>query len=40
MRMQNEINPEARDATLSSWDVVYTLNMAIACLIANWGWQH
>jgi uncharacterized membrane protein YccC len=26
--------PEVKDAKLSSWDVVYALNMAIACLIS------
>jgi uncharacterized membrane protein YgaE (UPF0421/DUF939 family) len=36
MRLQDEIMPEVKDATLSSWDVVYALNMAIACLIAYW----
>ncbi len=28
--------PEVKDAKLSSWDVVYALNMAIACLVSYW----
>ena len=28
--------PEVNNAKLSSWDVAYALNMAIACLIAYW----
>ena len=36
MRLQHEIKLEVKDATLSSWDVVYALNMAIACLFAYW----
>lgn len=32
--------PEAMKAKLSSWDVVYALNMAIACLIAYWIMTH
>src|SRR5882762_9309391 len=28
--------PEVKSAKLSSWDVAYALNMAIACLIAYW----
>jgi uncharacterized membrane protein YgaE (UPF0421/DUF939 family) len=40
MRLQDEIVPEAKNATLSSWDVVYALNMAIACFIAYWIMTH
>jgi len=35
-----EIIPEVKSAKLSSWDVAYALNMAIACLIAYWGTTH
>jgi uncharacterized membrane protein YgaE (UPF0421/DUF939 family) len=28
--------PKVQDARLSSWDVVYALNMAIACLVSYW----
>jgi uncharacterized membrane protein YgaE (UPF0421/DUF939 family) len=27
---------EVKDASLSAWDVVYALNMAVACLISYW----
>ena len=40
MRIREEIVPEAKDAKLSSWDVVYALNMAIACLITYWTMTH
>jgi uncharacterized membrane protein YccC len=40
VRYQDEILPEASDASLSSWDVVYALNMAIACLISYWIMTH
>jgi hypothetical protein len=36
MRLQDEIMSEVKDAALSSWDVVYALNMSIACLVAYW----
>jgi uncharacterized membrane protein YccC len=32
----NATMPQANDLKLSSWDVVYALNMAIACLITYW----
>jgi uncharacterized membrane protein YgaE (UPF0421/DUF939 family) len=28
--------PKVQDARLSSWDVVYALNMAVACLVSYW----
>src|SRR5262249_12956572 len=28
--------PQRRVATLSTWDVVYAANMAIACLLSDW----
>ena len=36
VRYRDEILAEASGARLSSWDVVYALNMAIACLISYW----
>jgi uncharacterized membrane protein YccC len=36
MRPREVIMPEVKDAKPSSWDVVYALNMAIACLITYW----
>jgi uncharacterized membrane protein YccC len=36
MQSRDEIMSEVKDAKLSSWDVVYALNMAIACLISYW----
>jgi uncharacterized membrane protein YccC len=36
MRSRDGIMSEVKDAKLSSWDVVYALNMAIACLISYW----
>jgi hypothetical protein len=32
--------PEVKNQKLSSWDVVYALNMAIACLITYWIMTH
>ena len=40
MRSQNATVPEAKSLKLSSWDVVYALNMAIACLITYWVMTH
>jgi uncharacterized membrane protein YccC len=37
---RNEIIPEVNNPKLSSWDVVYALNMAIACLITYWIMTH
>jgi uncharacterized membrane protein YccC len=37
---RNEIIPEVKNPKLSSWDVVYALNMAIACLITYWIMTH
>lgn len=36
MLSRNEIIQEVKEPKLSSWDVVYALNMAIACLITYW----
>jgi uncharacterized membrane protein YgaE (UPF0421/DUF939 family) len=36
MRLHEDIMPEAKDAKLSSWDVVYALDLAIACLVSYW----
>jgi uncharacterized membrane protein YgaE (UPF0421/DUF939 family) len=36
MRSKNAIMPQLKNPGLSSWDVVYALNMAIACLITYW----
>jgi uncharacterized membrane protein YccC len=36
VRYRDEILAEASGARLSSWEVVYALNMAIACLISYW----
>jgi uncharacterized membrane protein YccC len=36
VRSRDEIIPEVKNPKLSSWDVVYALNMAIACLITYW----
>jgi uncharacterized membrane protein YccC len=33
---RDEVMPEVKTAELSSWDVVYALNMAIACLVSYW----
>ena len=40
MLSRNEIIPEVNNPKLSSWDVVYALNMAIACLITYWIMTH
>jgi uncharacterized membrane protein YccC len=40
MRSRNAIMPQVKDRELSSWDVVYALNMAIACLITYWIMTH
>jgi uncharacterized membrane protein YccC len=36
VRSRDEIIPEVKNPKLSSWDVVYALNMGIACLITYW----
>jgi uncharacterized membrane protein YccC len=40
VRSRNAIMPQVKDRKLSSWDVVYALNMAIACLITYWIMTH
>ena len=40
MPSRNETIPEVNNPKLSSWDVVYALNMAIACLITYWIMTH
>src|SRR6267142_5793288 len=40
MRSENAIMPQAKNLGLSSWDVVYALNMALACLITYWIMTH
>jgi uncharacterized membrane protein YccC len=40
MRSKNAIMPQVKNLRLSSWDVVYALNMAIACLITYWIMTH
>jgi uncharacterized membrane protein YgaE (UPF0421/DUF939 family) len=40
MRPREVIMPEVKDAKPSAWDVVYALNMAIACLITYWIMTH
>src|SRR3981081_848508 len=40
VRSRNEIIPEVKNTRLSLWDVVYALNMAIACLITYWIMTH
>ena len=40
MLSRNETIPEVNNPKLSSWDVVYALNMAIACLITYWIMTH
>ena len=40
MRSRDEILPEVKSPKLSSWDAVYALNMAIACLITYWIMTH
>jgi len=37
---RDEIVPDVKNPKLSSWDVVYALNMAIACLITYWIMTH
>jgi uncharacterized membrane protein YgaE (UPF0421/DUF939 family) len=37
---RDEIVPDVKNPKLSSWDVVYALNMAIACLITYWVMTH
>jgi uncharacterized membrane protein YccC len=38
--LRDEILPEVKNTKLSSWDVAYALNMAIACLITYWIMTH
>ena len=38
--VRDEILPEVKNTNLSSWDVAYALNMAIACLITYWIMTH
>jgi uncharacterized membrane protein YgaE (UPF0421/DUF939 family) len=40
MQLKNAITPQVKNLTLSSWDVAYALNMAIACLITYWIMTH
>jgi uncharacterized membrane protein YccC len=40
MRSQDAIMPKVKNPKLSSWDVAYALNMAIACLITYWIMTH
>jgi uncharacterized membrane protein YccC len=40
MQSKNAIMPQVKNLRLSSWDVVYALNMAIACLITYWIMTH
>jgi uncharacterized membrane protein YccC len=40
MQSKNVIMPYVKNLTLSSWDVVYALNMAMACLITYWIMTH
>jgi peptidoglycan/LPS O-acetylase OafA/YrhL len=40
MRSRDAIMPQVKNQKLSSWDVVYALNMAIACLITYWIMTH
>jgi uncharacterized membrane protein YccC len=40
MRSQDAIMPKVKSPKLSSWDVAYALNMAIACLITYWIMTH
>src|SRR3981189_2953927 len=40
VRSRDEIIPEVKNRKLSSWDVAYALNMAIACLITYWIMTH
>ncbi len=36
MQSRDEFIPEVKNPKLSSWDVAYALNMAIACLFTYW----
>ena len=38
--VRDEVIPEVKNPKLSSWDVTYALNMAIACLITYWIMTH
>src|SRR5712675_1482398 len=40
VRSRDEVIPEVKNPKLSSWDVVYALNMALACLITYWIMTH
>jgi uncharacterized membrane protein YgaE (UPF0421/DUF939 family) len=40
VQSQNATMPEVKSLKLSSWDVVYALNMAIACFITYWIMTH
>src|ERR1700746_1169234 len=40
MRSKNAIMPEVKNPKLSSWDIAYALNIAIACLITYWIMTH
>jgi uncharacterized membrane protein YccC len=40
MRSQDAIMPKVKNPKLSSWDVAYALNMAVACLITYWIMTH
>jgi len=36
VRSRDEAVPQVTEARLSLWDVVYALNMAMACLVSYW----
>jgi hypothetical protein len=38
--VRDEVIPEVKNPKLSSWDVAYALNVAIACLITYWIMTH
>jgi uncharacterized membrane protein YgaE (UPF0421/DUF939 family) len=40
VQSRNVTTPQVNNLKLSSWDVVYALNMAIACLITYWIMTH
>jgi hypothetical protein len=40
MRSREDGIPQATDVMLSSWDVVYAQNMAVACLVSYWIMTH
>src|SRR5712675_219611 len=40
VRSRDEVIPEVKNPKLSSWDVAYALNMALACLITYWIMTH